>query len=718
MKVKNYLIFLFIFVLISEFLFAQENDSSIYMDFRNQKISDIIYSLSDLCGESVYIDETVIGNATFHFEDVSFESALNRFASYCQLYIEKDDGIYKISKVKLTVFPEGKVSVNTENVNIQPFLNMLSRMTNTTIMFDSLPDTRVTVRVQEVLLEDILNLVIVKLPGFSLERISSGFYLTKNNASSSRKNVDVFTVSNVEDKFFLSIQKASFTNFLESLFKKANREYSLLVKTNVQLEGLNYSDKTFDEVLKLVLEQANCDFTVLDGIYYIFEIQRKDVLKNLKQTKIVKLKNISVENLVLLLPSELNSASFIKTDKTKNAVILNGSENELKAIEDFILKIDAEDSDFFYKKFEVQNITVKDALSLLPKNLLRTDAVEVPSGNAFIALVNKENAEEIEKFLQELDVNNNVYEVRLKYIKSEELIKNLPPSVSKDSVTESSDSSLIFYKGNENQYFAFCNELEKIDRPKQQIRYELLVLQREKTSGLNLSSDFSVGSTENASGYSWSGTLSNVFNINFDIISQFGVQFAGSLNAELSAGKSHVLADTTLNGISGEDISFSNTNTYRYRDKIVDADGDIYTSVTREISSGLVLDINGWVSGEDMITVKVEAQVSKQGSSDSTSDTTNPPNTTEKKVSTNVRTKSGEPVIIGGLFQTETDVTEKRVPFLGAIPVLGNLFKTKVESSADTEFVIYLVPFVEKNETTILSEKENILRLRKKYEGR
>ena len=181
-----------------------------------------------------------------------------------------------------------------------------------------------------------------------------------------------------------------------------------------------------------------------------------------------------------------------------------------------------------------------------------------------------------------------------------------------------------------------------------------------------------------------------------------------------------MLADTTINGISGESLSFSNTNTSRYRDIIVDTKGDLYTSTTREISSGLTVSINGWVSGDEMVTVKVDAQVSKQGSSDSSSsgkesDTMPPPSTSEKKVSTNVRTKSGEAVVIGGLFQQEEEVSEKRVPFLGKIPLIGFLFKKKVVSVAETEFVIYLVPFVEKAESEVLGEGENLERLKKKY---
>lgn len=122
-----------------------------------------------------------------------------------------------------------------------------------------------------------------------------------------------------------------------------------------------------------------------------------------------------------------------------------------------------------------------------------------------------------------------------------------------------------------------------------------------------------------------------------------------------------------------------------------------------------------------MVTVKVDAQVSKQGNSDSSStngnstDTVPPPSTSEKKVSTNVRTKSGEPVVIGGLFQQEEEISEKKVPILGNVPLLGVLFKKKIVTMVDTEFVIYLVPFVEKTTSEELSEEENLERLMKKY---
>ena len=250
---KKNIFALFVLLIYSAVLYADDQDSSIFMDFRNQKVSDIIYSLADMCGCSVIIDETVTGNATFRFEDKSFESALQRFALHCQLYVEKNDNVYFVSKVRLETTDDGKITLNTENVQIEPLLNILSRKLNRTIIFDSLPVVNISLRVKNASLEDILNLVIVKLPGFALERIADGFFISKSAGTINKRNIDVFTMSVVNGRFHTSIQKAGFLNVLDTLFKKAGKEYSILSKVNIQLENLTYNDKEFNEILILIL---------------------------------------------------------------------------------------------------------------------------------------------------------------------------------------------------------------------------------------------------------------------------------------------------------------------------------------------------------------------------------------------------------------------------------------------------------------------------------
>jgi len=63
-----------------------------------------------------------------------------------------------------------------------------------------------------------------------------------------------------------------------------------------------------------------------------------------------------------------------------------------------------------------------------------------------------------------------------------------------------------------------------------------------------------------------------------------------------------------------------------------------------------------------------------------------------KHVKTTALVENGGTVVLGGLFQqTETNVTDK-VPFLGDIPYLGNLFKSTSKIKTRSELLIFITP--------------------------
>jgi len=65
-----------------------------------------------------------------------------------------------------------------------------------------------------------------------------------------------------------------------------------------------------------------------------------------------------------------------------------------------------------------------------------------------------------------------------------------------------------------------------------------------------------------------------------------------------------------------------------------------------------------------------------------------------KEVSTEVMVDNGGTVMIGGIFeQEETNVVDK-VPVLGDVPVLGNLFKSRSTDTAKTETLIFITPVI------------------------
>ncbi|UXH80799.1 type IV pilus secretin PilQ [Roseateles amylovorans] len=65
-----------------------------------------------------------------------------------------------------------------------------------------------------------------------------------------------------------------------------------------------------------------------------------------------------------------------------------------------------------------------------------------------------------------------------------------------------------------------------------------------------------------------------------------------------------------------------------------------------------------------------------------------------KHVQTLVLVENGGTVVIGGIYTQEDLESENKVPYLGDIPLLGNLFKNKSRSSSKTELLIFITPKV------------------------
>ena len=59
---------------------------------------------------------------------------------------------------------------------------------------------------------------------------------------------------------------------------------------------------------------------------------------------------------------------------------------------------------------------------------------------------------------------------------------------------------------------------------------------------------------------------------------------------------------------------------------------------------------------------------------------------------TKVTVNDGATVVIGGVMQTNQQTTIDQVPFVGSVPMLGNLFKRKVVSSTSQELLFFLTP--------------------------
>lgn len=68
------------------------------------------------------------------------------------------------------------------------------------------------------------------------------------------------------------------------------------------------------------------------------------------------------------------------------------------------------------------------------------------------------------------------------------------------------------------------------------------------------------------------------------------------------------------------------------------------------------------------------------------------PNIDTREVNTAVLVDDGQTVVLGGIYEISKQDTQKKVPLLGDLPVLGNLFKNNSRNDTKAELLIFVTP--------------------------
>ena len=63
-----------------------------------------------------------------------------------------------------------------------------------------------------------------------------------------------------------------------------------------------------------------------------------------------------------------------------------------------------------------------------------------------------------------------------------------------------------------------------------------------------------------------------------------------------------------------------------------------------------------------------------------------------QEIRTQVKIKSGETVVLGGIFQQINNVSKNSVPGISNVPIIGNAFKNKAKKQQKRELVIFITP--------------------------
>ena len=100
------------------------------------------------------------------------------------------------------------------------------------------------------------------------------------------------------------------------------------------------------------------------------------------------------------------------------------------------------------------------------------------------------------------------------------------------------------------------------------------------------------------------------------------------------------------------------------------------------------LSIRVHVNNDSTVTIRLEPQANfQQGLTPD-----GIPIISTRRAVTEVIVKNGQTVVLGGLMQESDVITTSRVPFLGSIPLIGELFKSAQKKKQKTELIVMLTP--------------------------
>ncbi|MCW2410608.1 MULTISPECIES: type II and III secretion system protein family protein [unclassified Sphingobium] len=168
-----------------------------------------------------------------------------------------------------------------------------------------------------------------------------------------------------------------------------------------------------------------------------------------------------------------------------------------------------------------------------------------------------------------------------------------------------------------------------------------------------------------------------------------GLDVLGTLDLAENQGLAVTLANPNLTALSGETASF-----------LAGGEVPIPIATQQQVSVeykqyGVSLAFTPTVLANGRISMRVRPEVSQLDSSSAVRVSGfDIPGIQTRRAETTVELGSGQSFMIGGLLSTASGNTIEKTPFLGDIPILGNLFKSQSYRRQETELVIIVTPYL------------------------
>jgi len=213
-------------------------------------------------------------------------------------------------------------------------------------------------------------------------------------------------------------------------------------------------------------------------------------------------------------------------------------------------------------------------------------------------------------------------------------------------------------------------------------------------SGLN-----SVVTNFNAMGQQFSTSLTPASGGPSGMYQILGSDFQATLRAIAQAGKFELLSRPSVLArdgqlariVVGQRVPLPTSVSYN-----TDVNGTIPIVNITYTDVGIILNVTPFIGANGDVEMIIQPSTTSVSTTQSQPIAPNvsAPYLDERSADTVVVTPDGQTVVVGGLMQNTKSSSESKIPFLGDIPLLGNLFKSKAKADSKSELLIFLTPHI------------------------
>jgi type II secretory pathway component GspD/PulD (secretin) len=266
--------------------------------------------------------------------------------------------------------------------------------------------------------------------------------------------------------------------------------------------------------------------------------------------------------------------------------------------------------------------------------------------------------------------------VPLRYVKASDAVKLLSGFVPAGSAVADDRQNVILTSGTQEVVETVRDFLAQIDHAARQVMFEVKVVDvTPQNDSTNVGIEF--GGID-LLGQPVSGATSFTF-------TRSSIALNATVNFMVSRGRAKILATPRLVTLNNHEASLLIGETY----PIIYFDIRSGNQQIQTIDIGVKLRMTPTIGADGSIVAELHPEYSEiEGFEQSY------PIIANRKVDSTLRVRDGETIVLGGLLREITSETVTKLPFLGDVPILGEIFKNRQKTAERDEIVFLITPHI------------------------